>query len=86
MQRACKLFIGEHDFYSFAKRDANMSSTFRTIFSCEILRAQPSTFGNEIYYLKIVGNGFLRQMVRYIAGALFALGRNQLSLSVLVKH
>ena len=81
MQRACKLFIGEHDFYSFARRDANISSTFRTIFSCEILQAEPSTFGNKIYYLKIVGNGFLRHMVRYIAGALFALGRSQLSLS-----
>jgi len=90
MQQACKLFIGEHDFYSFARRDANISSTFRTIFSCEILQAQPSTFGNNIYYLKIVGNGFLKQMVRYIAGALFALGRNQLSLSdiseALVNH
>ena len=81
MQQACKLFIGEHDFYSFARRDASISSTFRTIFSCEILQAQASTFGNNIYYLKIVGNGFLKQMVRYIAGALFALGRNQLSLS-----
>jgi tRNA pseudouridine38-40 synthase len=90
MQRACKLFIGEHDFYSFARRDANISSTLRTIFSCEILRARPSTFGNEIYYLKIVGNGFLKQMVRYIVGALFALGRNQLSLNgiseALVNH
>ena len=90
MQRACKLFIGEHDFYSFARRDANISSTFRTIFSCEILQAQPSTFGNKIYYLKVVGNGFLRHMIRYIAGALFALGRSQLSLSdiseALVNH
>ena len=90
MQRACKLFIGEHDFYSFARRDAGISLTFRTIFSCEILQAQPSAFGNNIYYLKIVGNGFLKQMVRYIAGALFALGRNQLSLSdiseALVNH
>jgi len=90
MQQACKLFIGKHDFYSFARRDANISSTFRTIFRCEILQAQPSTFGNNIYYLKIVGNGFLKQMVRYIAGALFALGRNQLSLSdiseALVNH
>lgn len=89
MQRACKLFIGEHDFYSFAKRDTNMNSTFRTILSCEILQDQ-STFGNKIYYLKIVGKGFLRYMVRYIAGALFALGRNQLSLSdiseALVNH
>jgi tRNA pseudouridine38-40 synthase len=81
MQRACKLFIGGHDFYNFARRDANIGSTFRTIISCEILQAQPSIFGNKIYYLKIVGNGFLRHMVRYIAGALFALGRSQLSLS-----
>jgi tRNA pseudouridine38-40 synthase len=81
MQEACKLFIGEHDFYSFAKRDANMNSTFRTIISCEILQAKPLNFGNEIYYLKIVGKGFLRYMIRYIAGALFALGKNQLSLN-----
>lgn len=81
MEQACKLFIGEHDFYSYAKRDTKMNSTFRTILSCQILQAPPSTFGNEIYYLKIVGEGFLRHMVRYIAGALFALGRNQLNMS-----
>jgi len=81
MQQACKLFIGEHDFYSFAKRDTNISSTFRTIVSCEILEVQPLPFGNKVYCLKIVGEGFLRYMVRYIAGALFALGRKQLSLS-----
>ena len=90
MQRACKLLIGEHDFYSFAKRDANISSTVRTVFSCEILQAEHLSFGNKTYYIKIMGNGFLKQMVRYIAGALFALGRNQLSLSdiseALVNH
>lgn len=81
MQRACKLFIGEHDFYSFAKRDTHMNSTFRTIISCEILQAQLSPLNNEIFYIKIVGKGFLRHMVRYIAGTLFALGRKQLGLS-----
>lgn len=81
MKEASKLFIGEHDFYSFAKRDANMSSTIRTILSCEILQVQPSAFGNEVYCLQIVGTGFLRYMVRYIAGALFELGRDRLSLS-----
>jgi len=81
MQRACKLFIGDHDFYSFARRDVSIGSTHRTIFSCEIREAQTSVFGNKIYFLKIVGNGFLKQMVRYIAGALFALGRHELSLS-----
>ena len=81
MRRACEVFIGGHDFYNFARRDANIGSTFRTVISCEILQAQPSTFGNNIYYLKLVGNGFLRHMIRYIAGALFALGKSQLSLS-----
>ena len=81
MQQACKLFVGEHDFYSFAKRDKNMRSTFRTVLSCEIVHVQPSTFSNNVYYIKIVGKGFLRYMVRYIAGALFALGRKQISLS-----
>ncbi|MFT5661262.1 MAG: tRNA pseudouridine38-40 synthase [Sulfurimonas sp.] len=83
MRQASQLFIGEHDFYSFAKRDTKMDSTFRTVLSCEILKAPSSTFTNEIYYLKIVGKGFLRHMVRYIAGALFALGKNQLSLSTI---
>jgi tRNA pseudouridine38-40 synthase len=90
MQEACKLFVGEHDFYSFAKRDTTMQSTFRTIVSCKIIKTQPLAFGNEVYCLTIVGEGFLRYMVRYIAGALFALGRNEISLSdisdALVNH
>ena len=80
MQEACKLFIGEHDFYSFAKRDTNMISTFRTILSCEIVQT-PSTFGNKVYTIKIVGEGFLRYMIRYMVGALFGLGRNEISVS-----
>ncbi|MBA1421321.1 MAG: tRNA pseudouridine(38-40) synthase TruA [Epsilonproteobacteria bacterium] len=75
IQEACKRFVGEHDFYSFAKRDTTVTSTFRTVVSCEIIKTQPKVFGNDVYCLKIVGEGFLRYMVRYIAGALFALGR-----------
>ncbi len=81
MKEACKLFIGKHDFYSFAKRDNAMNSTFRTILSCEILQTEALTFPNKIYYLKIVGEGFLRYMVRYIIGALFSLGNRNLSTS-----
>ena len=81
MKEACELFIGKHDFYSFAKRDTTMHNTFRTIISCEILQMQASPLGNSIYYLKIVGEGFLRYMVRYIVGTLFALGKTQLSLN-----
>ena len=81
MQEACKLFIGEHDFYSFTKRDNTIPSTFRTITRCEILKAESLAFGNDVYCLKIIGKGFLRYMIRYIAGALFEVGKSQLSLS-----
>ncbi|MCF6244445.1 MAG: tRNA pseudouridine(38-40) synthase TruA [Sulfurovum sp.] len=80
MKEACTLFVGEHDFYSFAKRDSSMVSTLRTVVSCEIVQTQTLAFSNEVYALKIVGEGFLRYMVRYMAGALFALGRGELSL------
>jgi len=83
MKEACKLFVGEHDFYSFAKRDTTMKSTFRTIVSCKIVQIQPPSFGKDVYCLKIVGEGFLRYMVRYIAGALFALGRNEISIGTI---
>jgi len=80
MQEACRLFIGEHDFYSFAKQDTTMTSTFRTIVSCEIVKIKSLTFSNKVYCLKIVGEGFLRYMIRYISGALFALGRYKIKL------
>ena len=81
MQEVCKCFVGEHDFYSFAKRDTTKHSTLRSIVSCEIVKTQPLSFANEVYCIKIVGEGFLRYMIRYIAGALFALGRDEISMS-----
>ena len=80
MKQACELFIGEHDFYSFSKRDSSMLSTLRTVISCEIIQFEFFPLGTKSYYLKIVGEGFLRYMVRYIMGALFSLGRNKLRL------
>ena len=83
MKEACKLFVGEHDFYSFAKRDTSMHATVRTIVSCELVQ-QPTMFGTEAYSINIVGEGFLRYMVRYMAGALFALGKGEIALSDIV--
>jgi tRNA pseudouridine38-40 synthase len=79
MQRACKLFIGEHDFYNFCSRDANLATTIRSISCCEIHKADFSPFGEDIFYLKISGNGFLRYMIRYIVGALFKVLQGKIS-------
>ena len=75
MRQACKLFVGEYDFYNFASRDKNIKSTVRTITQLEIKRADALGLDLEVYYFEIEGNGYLKHMVRYIVGALFELGR-----------
>ncbi|HIQ28548.1 MAG TPA: tRNA pseudouridine(38-40) synthase TruA [Sulfurovum sp.] len=83
MKEACQLFIGEHDFYSFAKRDTTMHSTLRTVISCELIQ-HTSSLATTLYSINIVGEGFLRYMVRYMVGALFALGKGEIELCDIV--
>tara|TARA_B110000858_G_scaffold197470_2_gene259219 strand:- start:35337 stop:36140 length:804 start_codon:yes stop_codon:yes gene_type:complete len=75
MRQACKLFVGEHDFYSFASKDKNISSTVRTITQFEINSTDTLGLDIDAHYFEIEGNGFLRHMIRYIVGAIFAVGR-----------
>ena len=76
MRQACKLFIGEHDFYSFSSNDKNVVSTVRTISHLQIKRTDALDFDVAVYYFEIEGSGFLRHMVRYIVGAIFEAGRH----------
>ena len=78
MRSACKLFVGNHDFANFAVRDENLRTTVRTVFNVELHKSHGSDFGCDIYYVEIEGNGFLKYMVRYILGALFAVGRGNI--------
>ena len=76
IRQVCKIFVGEHDFYSFASRDQNIVSTSRTINYLEIKRTDALGLDAEVYYIEIEGSGFLKHMVRYIVGALFEAGRH----------
>ncbi len=71
MRSFCEKIVGEHDFVGFSSAKRSTTDTVRTIYSCDIIRE-----GNLIK-LKIVGNGFLYNMVRIIAGTAlgFATGR-----------
>ncbi|PCI74177.1 MAG: tRNA pseudouridine(38-40) synthase TruA [SAR86 cluster bacterium] len=76
MRQACKLFVGEHDFYSFASRDQNIGSTIRTISHLDMKRTEALGLDVEVYCFEIEGNGFLKHMVRYIVGAIVEVGRH----------
>ena len=68
MQRAAPHFVGEHDFASFQPADSPISDTVRTIERLDVRDA-----GGEIV-IDVEGNGFLRHMVRTIAGTLAEVG------------
>ncbi|CAG37085.1 tRNA pseudouridine(38-40) synthase TruA [Desulfotalea psychrophila] len=78
LRSACRLFVGRHDFYNFSSRGSGTS--FREIFYCDIHRANFSPLANDMFYLKIIGDGFLKYMIRYIMGALLELVRGRIVL------
>jgi tRNA pseudouridine38-40 synthase len=83
MHEAVQALIGEHDFKVFQARggDAGKSSV-RTIFEAEVVKCPmpelPGQNLNELgfYFVRVrlVGSGFLKQMVRGIAGTLLQIG------------
>lgn len=71
MNEGAKFLIGEHDFKSFCSVNAQVESTVRTIYSCEVQRV-----GTELV-IQISGGGFLYNMVRIIAGTLMEMGNGK---------
>lgn len=76
-----KAVTGTHDFSSFENagtRDKTITTgrgAVRTIFQAELV-----TTGKNEFYLKFIGDGFLRNMVRNLAGTILEVSRGKLSL------
>jgi tRNA pseudouridine38-40 synthase len=68
MRAAARHLVGRHDFVSFQARGAFVRDTVRTIQRLEL-----TTIGDEIQ-IECDGDGFLRHMVRAIAGTLAEVG------------
>ncbi len=72
MAAAVAPLVGTHDFASFCASDADTTTTVR-----EVVGARFSPVGDELH-LEIAGTGFLKHMVRAIAGTLLEVGRGRL--------
>jgi tRNA pseudouridine38-40 synthase len=79
LREACQLFVGCHDFYNFSSRDKSIVTSFREIFYCDIHQANFMPLVDNMYYMKIIGNGFLKYMIRYLMGALLDLARGRIT-------
>ena len=73
MQQATLLLVGRYDFTAFALAGGGHGQPFR-----RVLKAEWKRLG-EALELHIVGDGFLRGMVRSIVGTLLEVGRARIS-------
>lgn len=68
MQRGADLMVGRHDFSSFRAAGCGAQHAVRTVVAAEVRRQI-----DEVELL-VTGNGFLRHMIRIVAGTLLEVG------------
>jgi tRNA pseudouridine38-40 synthase len=71
MRDAAGRFVGERDFASLQTAGSSVETTVRSVTRCEVLGAEPEVA------LVVEGSGFLRHMVRAVAGCLLEVGRGR---------
>ncbi|MDR2455723.1 MAG: tRNA pseudouridine(38-40) synthase TruA [Deltaproteobacteria bacterium] len=74
VRAALPLLLGERDFASFQSSGGDVKTTVRTITEASL--AEPE---ERLLRLTVTGSGFLRHMVRTIAGTLWLVGRRKLT-------
>lgn len=73
MQKAAEAFLGEHDFIGFAASGFTVKTTVRTIYDISVTR------DDDMVKISVLGNGFLYNMVRIMAGTLAFVGSGKIN-------
>ena len=81
MTEAGRTLVGEHDFAAFQAAGSSVGTTVRTLFDLTVRRVSPGAWaeaaGADSTVIEVRGSGFLRHMVRTIAGTLVDVGRGR---------
>ncbi|MGE4214491.1 MAG: tRNA pseudouridine(38-40) synthase TruA [Anaerotignaceae bacterium] len=73
MNDAAQVLVGKHDFKAFAASGFSSKTSVRTIFGISVEKS------GEFVIIKVMGDGFLYNMVRIIAGTLIMVGQGKIS-------
>jgi len=73
MRETAQALTGKHDFALFTVAGPEVSSTERTITSIDVIRE------GKAVVIPVTADGFLRYMVRRIAGSLIEIGRGKVA-------
>jgi tRNA pseudouridine38-40 synthase len=77
LEKAAKLFEGEHDFKAFCASGSAVKTTVRTVYEVKV--EEGNTLENRDIRIYVTGNGFLYNMVRTMAGELLELASGRRS-------
>lgn len=80
MKEAAKRFIGSHNFKDFTVKEEDKDDFIRTIHEINFSRR------TNLLRIDITGTGFLTYMVRFIVGALIAIGQGREDASLIDRH
>lgn len=78
MEISAVLFLGDHDWSAFSSAQSDAETKNRTITGLGIVERCDERAGCRFVEIKIRADGFLRYMVRSIAGTLMAVGRGEM--------
>jgi tRNA pseudouridine38-40 synthase len=78
MNQGVELFRGKHDWTAFSAAQSDVEDRVRTITHLEIVERADERSHGSLIEIRVCADGFLRYMVRAIAGTLLALGRGEL--------
>jgi tRNA pseudouridine38-40 synthase len=79
MQRSANLFLGEHDWSAFVSAQTDSETKRRTITNVNISEHTDERARSRVVEIRLSAGGFLRYMVRSIAGTLLAVGRGEMN-------
>jgi len=80
INKACKLFIGIHDFEYFHKTGSQPASTIREIYDAKFYEY------NDMYIFKFTANSYLRSQIRMMVYAMIEISNNNITLDQLKKQ
>ena len=79
MRRAAPLFVGRHDWTAFSAAQAEARTRVREVTRLDVLERDSRRGRGRLIEIRVSAEGFLRYMVRSMAGALLAAGRGELA-------
>ncbi len=79
MRDAAAALVGTHDFAAFQSAGGAVTATVRTVTRSELRAVTVGVAARDLLVYEICGDGFLRHMVRAIAGTLVEVGQGRRS-------